>query len=344
MKTAIVILNWNGSQLLQRFLPLVIEHSFGCELVVADNASTDDSIAMLHKNFPEIRIIENPINNGYAGGYNFALGKIDADIFVLLNSDIEVTAHWIEPVLDLFKKDELIAAAQPKIKAFDQRSYFEYAGASGGFIDRFGYPFCRGRIFENLEEDLRQYDDVREVFWASGACLFVRAKVFQDVGGFDESFFAHMEEIDLCWRMKNQGYKIYVQPQSTVYHIGGGTLSKSNWKKTYLNFRNNLELLYKNLEDQYLFRSIFFRMILDSVAAFKFLISNGPSHFLAILKAHFSFYKMLPSIRKKRRDLKKLIQNRNNTGAFPGSIVMQYFIYGKMTFDAIWDKEKSTTD
>lgn len=332
MKTAVVILNWNGKHLLEQFLPKVIACSPNAEVVVADNASSDDSVAMMRRTFPSVTIIENPSNNGYAGGYNEALAQVDADYYVLLNSDIEVTPNWIEPVIKHFETDPLVAAIQPKIRAFKQRNQFEYAGAAGGYLDRLGFPFCRGRIFEECEVDNGQYDDVKEVFWASGACMFVRASVFHECEGFDELFFAHMEEIDLCWRMKNRGYKILVEPASVVFHIGGGTLSKSNWRKTYLNFRNNLELIYKNIEDKYLFRSLFMRMTLDGIAAFKFLFTNGFSHFYAIVRAHLHFYRKLPSIRQKRRKLKAVEHHRNSTGVYMGSIVADYFIRGKKTF------------
>ncbi|MEX1188141.1 MAG: glycosyltransferase family 2 protein [Bacteroidia bacterium] len=332
MRTAIVILNWNGKHLLEQFLPKVILHSSGARIIVADNNSSDGSVAWLVENHPEIEIIANPKNNGYAGGYNEALRQVDSEFYVLLNSDIEVTENWIEPIEKLFDSDSQIAAIQPKIRAFKHRDQFEYAGASGGYLDRLGYPFCRGRIFEETEKDNGQYDDAKEVFWASGACMFIRSSVFHACDGFDDSFFAHMEEIDLCWRMKNRGYKIMVQPQSVVFHIGGGTLSKSNWKKTYLNFRNNLELIYKNIEDKYLFRSLFLRMILDGIAAFKFLFTNGFNHFYAILRAHLHFYRLLPSIRQKRRQLKKTEGIRNTTGVYMGSVVGDYFFRGKKRF------------
>jgi GT2 family glycosyltransferase len=332
MKTAVVILNWNGKHLLEQFLPKVIACSPNAEVVVADNASSDDSVAFVRSTFPEVTIVENSRNNGYAGGYNDALACVDADYYVLLNSDIEVTPNWIEPVIRHFETDPLVGAIQPKIRAFKQRDKFEYAGAAGGYLDRLGFPFCRGRIFEECEVDRGQYDDVHEIFWASGACMFVRASVFHECQGFDEMFFAHMEEIDLCWRMKNRGYKILVEPASVVFHIGGGTLSKSNWRKTYLNFRNNLELIYKNIEDKYLFRSLFMRMALDGVAAFKFLFTNGFSHFYAIVRAHLHFYRMIPTIRQKRRKLKALEHNRNSTGVYMGSIVADYFIRHKKTF------------
>jgi len=335
MKIAVVILNWNGKQLLAQFLPKVISCSPGTTVIVADNASTDDSVNFVTTTFPEVRVIVNSSNSGYAGGYNEALKQVDADFFVLLNSDIEVTPNWIPPIIELFEKDNSVAAIQPKILSFDKKTHFEYAGASGGYLDKLGFPFCRGRIFEMLEEDNGQYNQVHEIFWASGACLFVKASVFRICGGFDESFFAHMEEIDLCWRMKNQGWRILVQPASTVYHIGGGTLAKQNWKKTYLNFRNNLELIYKNIEDKFLIRSLFLRMMLDGVAAFKFLFSNGPLHFYAIIRAHLHFYRMLPQIGKKRKKLKTIEKVRNTKGVYMGAIVVDYFIRNKKKFSQL---------
>lgn len=333
MKVAIVILNWNGKHLLEQFLPKVLTYvAIYSETWVADNYSTDESLAFLADQYPEVKTIKIPKNLGYAGGYNFALAQIDADYYVLLNSDIEVTPNWIEPIVELMDADVKIAAAQPKIKDFKHRNKFEYAGAAGGFIDKFGYPFCRGRIFERLETDKEQYNDTREVFWASGACLFVRSEAFKLAEGFDEGFFAHMEEIDLCWRLKNLGYKIVTCGSASVYHIGGGTLSKANWKKTYLNFRNNLELIYKNIESQYLFRTILVRMLLDGMAAFKFLVTNGFSHFGAIIRAHMHFYRMLPNIRKKRKNLQKNIIERNSNGVYNGSIVADYFIRNKKKF------------
>lgn len=335
MRTAIVILNWNGCHLLEQFLPKVIQFSPESKVIVADNNSSDESVAWLKKNYSNIEIIVNEKNTGYAGGYNEALKQIDAEFYVLLNSDIEVTKDWIKPMEALFDTDKQIAAIQPKIRGFKHRDKFEYAGAAGGYLDRMGYPFCRGRIFEETEVDTGQYDDAREVFWASGACMFVRASVFHECNGFDESFFAHMEEIDLCWRMKNKGYKIMVEPKSVVFHIGGGTLSKSNWKKTYLNFRNNLEIIYKNIEGKYLIRSLFIRMVLDGIAAMKFLFTNGLSHFYAIIRAHMHFYRLLPVIRQKRRKLKKEEGVRNTNGVYMGSIVWDYFIKKKKKFSEL---------
>lgn len=336
MKVATVILNWNGKHLLEQFLPKILAYSADyAETWLADNNSTDDSVSFVKTNFPEVKIIQLERNMGYAGGYNAALQQIDADYFILLNSDIEVTPHWIEPIIELLEQDPEIAAAQPKIKDFKHRLRFEYAGAAGGFIDKLGYPFCRGRIFEKLEIDKGQFDDTCEVFWASGACMFVRAQLFKECGGFDESFFAHMEEIDLCWRFKNLGYKIVACGSSTVYHIGGGTLSKSNWRKTYLNFRNNLELIYKNIETKYLFRTIFIRMVLDGLAAVKFLITNGFSHFWAIIRAHLHFYRLLPSIRQKRKMLQKQVKKRNVEGVYKGYIVVDYFMKKKQKFSQL---------
>jgi GT2 family glycosyltransferase len=248
MKTAVVILNWNGRNFLETFLPSVLEYSARCaDVIVADNASTDDSVAFLQEHYPQIRIIEHPKNGGFSKGYNDALKQIDAEYYILLNSDVEVTPNWITPVIEMMDADPSIAACQPKLRSFEDRSQFEYAGAAGGFIDAYGYPFCRGRIFDVLEEDRGQYDDACEVFWATGACLFVRADLYHALGGLDEDFFAHMEEIDFCWRLKNNGHKVMYCPDSTVYHVGGGALPKSSPRKTYLNFRNNLALLVKNL-------------------------------------------------------------------------------------------------
>ena len=249
IQIAVVILNWNGRHYLEKFLPGVVKYSSepGIQVVVADNGSTDDSLKFLRQQYPEITIIEFDKNHGYAEGYNKALKLITARYFVLLNSDVEVTPNWLNPLVCLMEQDDKIAVCMPKIRSFDNRGYFEYAGAGGGFIDRFGYPFCRGRILNHIEEDTGQYDSVREIFWASGACLFIRSELFIQSGGFDPGFFAHMEEIDLCWRFKNQGYKILYSPDSIIYHVGGGTLPNQHPGKLYLNFRNNLFVLYKNL-------------------------------------------------------------------------------------------------
>ena len=298
MKVAVVILNYNGRKFLEEFLPNVIANCdpSTTEIVVADNASEDDSVALMRERFPEIRLIENGSNGGFATGYNLALRQVEAQYYVLLNSDIEVTPHWIEPVIELMDTHPEIAACQPKILSYYNKGQFEYAGASGGFIDQYGYPFCRGRVFQNLEDDKGQYDDPCEVFWATGACMFVRADLYHQVGGLDDSFFAHMEEIDLCWRLKNLGHKVYCCPQSKVYHIGGGTLPKNSPRKTYLNFRNNLSLLVKNLPKHRVRRTILYRILLDWVAAFKFLFEGCPKDFRMVFKAHWDFYKRIPAL------------------------------------------------
>ncbi|MCA1759959.1 MAG: glycosyltransferase family 2 protein, partial [Bacteroidales bacterium] len=268
-KIAIVILNWNGEKLFPKFLPSVIRNSTepGTEIYVADNGSTDNSIPFLKENFPEVKIIELKKNYGFAEGYNQALEQVNADYFVLLNSDVEVTPNWLKPCISMLKTDETLAAVQPKILSYEKPHQFEYAGAAGGFIDLFGYPFCKGRILNRMEPDLGQYNSPTPIFWASGACMFIKSKLFNLAGGFDGDFWAHMEEIDLCWRLKNQGYKVAYQPQSVVFHLGGGTLSYNSHKKVYLNFRNNLFMLFKNLPRTQFTRIFFARMILDGVAA-----------------------------------------------------------------------------
>lgn len=337
-KVAVVILNYNGKRFLERFLPNVIAHSRDeAEIIVADNASTDDSVSFLGKQYPEIRLIQNAANKGFSTGYNLALKQVEADYYVLLNSDIEVTPNWIKPVIDLMENDPLVAACQPKIRSLEQPELFEYAGAGGGFIDKFGYPFCRGRLFMHLEEDLGQYDDDLEVFWASGACMFVKAGLFHEYGGLDDSFFAHMEEIDFCWRMKNQGFKIMYTGKSTVYHIGGGTLPKKSSRKTYLNFRNNLSLLYKNLPQDQLFKVIFLRLIMDGVASLKFLFQAGIADFLAVMRAHLHFYRKLPQLRKKRSN----IHPQTVTRVYQKNIVFEYFLLNKKRFTSLNSKDFS---
>ncbi len=335
-KIAVVILNWNGKSFLEKFLPHVIKHSANTEIIVADNQSTDDSVSYLKQHFPHIRTIVNPSNDGFAKGYNLALKQINAEYYVLLNSDVEVTENWIEPIITLLESDKNIAACQPKILDYNNPSKFEYAGASGGFIDKNGYPFCRGRIFNVLEEDKGQYNNCTEVFWATGACLFVRADAFWKVGGFDDDYFAHMEEIDLCWRMKNIGYQIFVEPKSTVYHVGGGTLNKLSPTKTFLNFRNNLITLTKNASSQFLFFKIIYRMLLDGVAAFKFLLEGNGSHFMAVIKAHVAFYKHLPSTLKKR-DTMCLMPNfkYTTTGIYNKNMVYMHFVKGVKNYSEL---------
>ncbi len=330
MNIAVVILNWNGRSLLEQFLPSVVKYSKEATVYVADNASTDDSVSFVKSHFPEIKIVQNTENGGYAKGYNDALSKIDSDIYCLLNSDVEVTENWLVPIINAFKESNDIAAIQPKILDYKKKSYFEYAGAAGGFIDKFGYPYCRGRIFDTLEEDTGQYNDITSIFWASGACLFIRKQVFEEVGKLDEDFFAHQEEIDLCWRIQNYGYKILYVGTSTIYHLGGATLDTMNPKKTYLNFRNNLFLLVKNVPKGNLFLIIFIRMILDGLAGVKFLMAGKFSHFISILRAHYSFYGNFNTFIKKR---KKLLQKGKYYSIF--SVVWQYFILKRNHFNQL---------
>jgi GT2 family glycosyltransferase len=333
---AVVILNYNGKHFLEKFLPGIVQHSGTNAIYVADNASTDDSVDYLKKYFPSVQVIQNNANAGYAEGYNLALQKIKTDYYVLINSDVEVTAGWIDPVIDLMEKDRTIAACQPKLLDFTERNLFEYAGASGGFIDNYCYPFCRGRIFTSIEEDKGQFNDAREIFWATGACLFVRADAYWKVGGLDGDYFAHMEEIDLCWRLKNIGYKIFVQPASVVYHVGGGTLNKFSSRKTYLNFRNNLTTLTKNHPGGFLAVKVLYRMILDGVAAFRFLFAGTPKHFFAVIRAHFAFYRRLPATLRKRKEMKERESFRFSTSfMYKGNIVFEYFISGKKKFSEL---------
>ena len=326
MKIAVVILNWNGKKLLEQFLPSVLEHSKEATIYVADNASTDDSIAFVNSDYPTVKIIKNTVNYGFAKGYNDALKHIDADVFCLLNNDVEVTQNWIKPIIDLFEKETNTSIIQPKILDYKNKDYFEYAGAAGGFIDKYGFPYCRGRIFETIEKDRGQYDDVADIFWASGACFFVRSEVFKKLNGFDEHFFAHMEEIDFCWRAKNCGQQIKYAYLSKVYHLGGSTLSKANPKKTYLNFRNNLFTLIRNAKGP-LFFMMFFRLFLDGLAGLKFLFELKPSHTLAILKSHVSFYWWLPYFLKQRKFQKNRIKYYTKT-----SIVIDYFVNKNRTY------------
>ena len=331
-KTAIVILNWNGKNFLNKFLPSVILHSAGyADVIVADNASTDDSITFLKQNYPQIRIIQNASNGGFAKGYNDALAQVDAEYYILLNSDIEVTENWIAPVIELLDNNPEVIACQPTIRSYHSPADFEYAGAAGGFIDFFGYPFCRGRIFQNLEEDLGQYDNPIEIFWATGACMFVKASKFHELGGFDADFFAHMEEIDFCWRAKHEGYKIMVCPQSKVFHVGGGTLPKNSSFKTYLNMRNNISMLYKNLPRKQLVPVFSMRLVLDGVAAFKFLVDGGFADFWAVLRAHMSFYRRFNDHRKKR----KRINHSQVSCIYKGNIALDHFIRRKKKYSEL---------
>lgn len=338
--TAIVILNWNGVDFLHQFLPSVTAYSVGYDIIVADNASTDDSIAFLQKNYPTIKIIINSSNGGFAKGYNDALSQLQGqyDYYLLLNSDIEVTNNWLQPLVETLDKNSSIAGVQPKVKSFHRKNYFEHAGAAGGMMDKNYYLFCRGRIFDTVEEDHGQYDYPTEVFWTSGACMLIRSSVFHELKGFDASFFAHMEEIDLCWRAKNQGFSFMIEPSSVVYHVGGGTLNYESPRKTFLNFRNSLYTIHKN-HHGWLFGKMFYRLILDGIAGAKYALSFKFKHVGAIIKAHFAYYGQLSVLSKKRKELKSLRNNPTTSGLFRGSILFNYFVKGIKKFDQL-DKKR----
>ena len=330
-KIAVVILNWNGAKLLEQFLPSVVAYSNEATVYVADNASTDNSIEIIKNQFPTIKIIQNDGNYGFAKGYNVALKNVEEDYYALVNSDIEVTANWLSPIISILDSEQTIGIIQPKILDYKNKEYFEYAGAAGGFIDKYGYPFCRGRIFDTIEKDEHQYDDDKEIFWASGACFFIRKEIYQKLGGFDDDFFAHQEEIDLCWRAFNLGYTAKYTSKSIVYHVGGATLNKANSRKTYLNFRNSLLMLLKNLPSNKLLSVLLIRMMLDGIAGLQFLFKGKFKHFFAILKAHFSFYSMISKTYKKRN-----ISQKTNY-FYTNSIVYQYFIKNRSIFKLIFN-------
>lgn len=304
-KLAVAILNWNGRNWLEKFLPNVVEFSQNADIYVIDNLSTDDSVHFIKEHFPTVTVIKNEQNYGFAGGYNEGLKKINNPYYCLLNSDVEVTENWIESVLELFEKNASIAAIQPKILSYHNKGYFEFAGAAGGLIDNLGYPYCRGRVFDDLEEDKGQYNDETEIFWASGCCLFIRSEDFWEQNGFDARFFAHQEEIDLCWRLINTGKKIFYTGKSSVYHVGGGTLNKQSAQKTFLNIRNNLSMMLKNLPFPQLIWLIFFRLCLDGIAGIYFGLKHGFPHLWAVVKAHFGFYGQLPQTWKLRQKHQK---------------------------------------
>lgn len=336
MKTAIVILNWNGAHYLQQFLPVLREYttSSDVDIYVADNGSTDNSLLILGKYFQEVKILLLNRNYGFAEGYNRALAQIEADYYVILNSDVEVTPGWLELLLGYLQQHPDVAACQPKILSYHKRTHFEHAGAAGGFIDMLGYPFCRGRVLAVTEEDRGQYDEVCDVFWATGACLVIRAEVFEKEGGFDDDFFAHMEEIDLCWRLKSRGYRIVCVPQSKVYHVGGGTLHVEHPRKTYLNFRNNLLLLYKNLPQKQLFPVLFLRFFMDYLAAFQFFVTGKPQNAKAVFKARVDFRKMLSSFKSKRKENLQKTTQIHVPEIARKSVILNYYLLGRKTYNA----------
>ncbi len=342
-KVAVVILNWNGAHFLAEYLPSVVASSYkNLDIYLADNGSTDNSVAFVQEHYPQINIILNNENYGFAEGYNQALKHVKADYYVLLNSDVKVTKNWIEPVIKVMAADERLCLAQPKIRAFYQQTHFEHAGAAGGWIDQLGYVFCRGRCFDICEEDTGQYDDYTEIFWATGAALFIKASVYHKLGGLDGDFFAHMEEIDLCWRAKRAGYHIVYCPDSVVYHLGGGSLPKSNPRKTYLNFRNNLVMLVKNYNTLQLLTLLPIRICLDFVAAIKTLVNGNIAETKAILQAQGHFFRHLPLWLKKRREVAQIVKtNRlnkatfNHKGMYKGSIIVAHFLQGKKYFSEI---------
>ncbi len=339
--TAVVILNWNGINWLQKFIPILLKNTDSSEadIVVADNASSDDSVSFLEQNYQEVQLILLDQNYGFAEGYNKAINQIHHPYTVLLNSDVEVGQNWLRPLVKKLSESEQNAACQPKILDYKNRHKFEYAGACGGYIDYLGYPYCRGRIFNSLEEDKGQYDTVESIFWASGACLAIRTEKYKEVGGLDGLFFAHMEEIDLCWRLKNRDYQIFSVPESLVYHVGGGTLSKISSFKTYLNFRNNLLILYKNLPKGKLFKIMLHRIVLDTVAGVKFIFDGQFNHFLSVLKAHLHFYSMLSKFRDKRAFNRSCTTVNTIPEIYQKSIVFQHFVKGIKRFSDLGQKK-----
>ena len=340
-RVAVVILNWNGKKFLEQFLQNVVDNSCHvADVIVADNNSNDGSVDFVTNNFQQVKVIRLDDNYGFAGGYNRALQQIDYEYFILLNSDIEVSSRWIEPVVDFMDNYAEYAICQPKLLSYFEKDKFEYAGAAGGYIDHLGYPFCRGRVFQELEVDNGQYDNFTEVFWATGACMFVKSSVFKEIGGLDEDFFAHMEEIDFWWRAKNRGYKVGYCPNSIVYHIGGGTLPKQSSFKTYLNMRNNITMLYKNLPKNRVFPVLFARIFLDFIAAFKFFIDGGIKDFWAVMRAHFYFYSNLKKKKKKRKSL----PHNKVSCMYLKSIVFGHFFHNITKFSQLDENNFSKTE
>ena len=333
-KVAIVILNWNGQHFLEKFLPSVLATSYeNLEVIVSDNGSTDGSVELITQQFPQVQLIRLDQNYGFAKGYNLALEKVQADYFALINSDIEVQPGWLIPIISLLEEDKVNAACQPKLLSYNSRNVFEYAGGAGGWLDSFGYPFARGRIFDVSEEDRGQYDSRERVFWVTGAAMVIRSGVFREMKGFDNYFFAHQEEIDLCWRMQLSGYKLFADPSSVVYHVGGGTLPRGNTLKTYLNFRNNQIMLYKNLPWAEKWWKIPFRICLDAVSAWKGLFIGDGGYFLAILRAHFSFFKWM--LFDKKRSVFPVRKTSELAGVYKGNLVWQHFVKGKKYFSQL---------
>lgn len=337
MRTAVVILNWNGEKFLNQFLPILLQNTQlpYVDIYVADNASTDNSLALIGEKFPTVKTVLLDKNYGFAGGYNKALAQIKAGYFVLLNSDVEVAENWLQPLLNYMNKNKDVAACQPKIKSFYKRDYFEHAGASGGFIDYLGFPFCRGRVVGTAEEDRGQYDTVIDVFWATGACLLIRSELYNQVGGLDDEFFAHMEEIDLCWRLRSRGFRIVCIPQSTVFHVGGGTLHVEHPHKTYLNFRNNLLMLYKNLPQKSLSNIMRWRKLFDYAAAFQLFVTGKPQNAISVLKARKDFKKMLPGFVDKRIENLSLATRTDFPEMLRKSIVIEYYLKGNKTYSKL---------
>lgn len=333
-KVAIVILNWNGQNYLEKFLPSVLATAYdNIEVIVADNGSADGSVSFLEKHFPNVRLICFKINSGFAKGYNRALDQVQADYYAIINSDIEVQQGWLIPIINLLEKDKLNAACQPKLLSYNNEKIFEYAGGAGGWLDSFGYPFARGRVFDICEEDKGQYDTTERVFWVTGAAMVIRSSAFKEMKGFDEYFFAHQEEIDLCWRMQLAGYKLYCCPSSVVYHVGGGTLPRGNSLKTYLNFRNNQIMLYKNLPWAQKWWKIPFRIFLDFVSAWKGLFIGDGGYFLSILRAHFSFLKWI--LIRQGQSVFPEKKGGKPAGLYKGNIVWEHFVKGKKYFSQL---------
>jgi GT2 family glycosyltransferase len=341
-KTAVVILNWNGLEFLKNFLDNTITKSSHSDSVIyiADNGSTDGSVEWIMQNHKDVKLILHSKNHGFAGGYNLALSQIEAKYFLLLNSDIEVSKDWLNPLVEHMDNNDNVAACQPKIMSFHNKEYFEYAGAAGGYIDKYGYPFCRGRIFDYTEKDYGQYNDQKDIFWSSGACMIVRAEAWEKCGGFDDSFFAHMEEIDLCWRFQKAGYVIRYIPDSTVYHVGGGTLKYESPFKTYLNFRNNLFLLYKNLPEKNFRKILFIRKLLDGIAAAKYLFAGKAANFSSVLEAHISYYKSISDLKNKRKIITDTLLNNESLAVMNKSIVMEFYLKRNKTFNKLGLEKK----